>query len=96
MTQEFQSEVEVNYENLRGKCLIKWFCEMELREWGVKGLYFFVPDQMISTVLVDEEDNETSKEFELKDVRVEEPCKFVGICPQELFFLKGKWKVYFS
>ena len=106
---EFRSgEVDVNVYTDIGKWDgkaegVRWKLELECREWGVKGIGIYVPDQTL-TYLVDKEDSEgdlitVEKTIELTSVEIEkstgdsEPDQ---IDLTELSLYKGKWTATFQ
>lgn len=82
---------------LRGKTTISWHVEMETRSWGVKGIYSFVPDQVVKAEIeIDDEGEETytvSLDLHLKDVDSSiRPSDFGTMSPQEISFHRKKWE----
>ena len=75
MEQLFTTKIEIDidyssvapsgfeYESRRATAVIKYGVTLELRDWGIKGIHFFVPDQEIQITLEllknGEEDTET-------------------------------------
>ena len=86
-------DIEVN---INEKAHIKWNIEFEMRDWGIKYIYFDCPNQKIN-IYGEIEDTETEKKYsidedvEIKDVEITKPDKFSGqITPNELMYYNGK------
>lgn len=109
MSEEFSSgEVEVSVYtdigNWDGKTeAIKWELGLEMRDWGVKGISCYVPDQtIVITVEEDDQDGDSvtvEKTIEITSVQTE---KSIGentpdqIDLVELSLYKGKWIATFA
>jgi hypothetical protein len=88
------------------KVKIKWTLEEEHRSWGLKSMMPVVADQEIEITLVDssgEEDVESKKTIQLKDVEVEfsmpeEPKGSISLAPAtlEVDVKRGKATVVFQ
>jgi len=81
---------------------IEWRVEVDYREWGIKGLTIFAPEQDVTfnievrdlntDVLTSREKKITISDFEVNQDNV----KFEGsLCPTELALYNGKWTLGF-
>jgi hypothetical protein len=110
MSTKFETQVNIDIhgddfiaraENIQ-PVTIKWTLELEMRSWGLKGLYAYVPEQKITllyTVWDESGDNEIDQEKEiiLKDVQVDLDNVEIthGMAPQTLEFYKGQVALIF-
>lgn len=81
--------------------VVEWGMELEMRDWGVKNIGVYVPDQTI-TISVDYYSDEadeyfsTTKEIQIKDIKTDYELEGgQSISPQTLEFYKGKWTLIF-
>ena len=95
--EEFSSDVavwDISGET-DGTTTIKWFFEMEVRNYGIKSFYLIVPDQEIT---IDWE-KKSQEKLEIKDVEAEFMVdgEFTGITliPKTLEHSSGKWTLKF-
>ena len=84
-SEKYGKDFYINGQNIT----IEWGLEMDMRNWGLKDLHIFVPDQKISYTLTEcteEDDIETDHSIELKDIKVEyDDAKFkYGLSPQSI------------
>lgn len=108
MNTTFKTEVDISvYEQHAERYLetkkvqVEWSIDLEMRGWGIKGFGVSVPEQKITVLFTEyneqlDEDVETEVVLGVKDVEVE----FEGgnrdiLAPLALEFFKGKWKLVF-
>jgi len=80
----FTARVEVQNGDKVGNTLVKWVFDYELRDWGIKRIGFFCPDQVVTV----EYDDDSSEEISLNNVKVDN-TKNRG-CPRVLNLWRGE------
>jgi hypothetical protein len=109
MMQEFRTSVDLSITGSgttrsgSGQVTIMWKLEIEMREFGVKDISIYVPNQSVTALVLrfndeTDEEEETEEIFELKDIKIEgyvdDYSKIVnflsgGIYPKELELWKN-------
>jgi hypothetical protein len=109
MMTEFKTVIDFNItgsdatKSGSGTAKISWKFEIEMREFGVKDISIYAPDQTVTALITryndeTDEEEETEEIFELKDIKIEgyvdDYSKIVnflsgGIYPKELELWKN-------
>jgi len=87
-------DIDINYQDVTYKATVKWYFDMEMRDYGVKGFNFVVPDQSV-TVYNDETDEEKVLNINNVNISTYKRDEFNGLYLDQLSFYKGKWSADF-
>lgn len=75
---------------------LKWSIELEAREWGVKDIDIFVPDQSFLVLIRNiETDEEKEITLEISGASVERYSESLSIVPDAIEFIRNEWTVKF-
>jgi hypothetical protein len=111
----FETEVELSIigDNIvkpgNANVKIKWNLEIEMRNYGVKGIMIYAPDQTLEFTITryneeTDEEEETTETFEFKDIKIEgqyrniegfESVLHSGIYPKGMELWKNKTTLFF-